>query len=62
MDADDEESLGRVAVGGGEQTGLGTGPTSGQQTSHPTDEDDEQDRRPDDPVATAADVALEQDA
>jgi len=61
MDADEDEPLGR-APAGGEQTGATTTTTSEQQTgSHPTEEND-QERRPDGSVATAADVALEQDA
>ena len=65
MDADEDEPLGRPsAVGGGDQTIAGTTTTpQGQTGSHPTDENEsEQERRPDGPAATAADVALEQDA
>lgn len=63
MDADDDDPLGRPsAVSGGEQPAADTTAASHDQTdSHPTEEN-EQDRKPGGPAATAADVALEQDA
>ncbi|KAK5940859.1 Vacuolar protein sorting-associated protein vps5 [Knufia obscura] len=62
MDADEDEPLGRPSAGGEQTTAPTNNTTSEDPTeSHPT-EDDEQERRPDGPPATAADVALEQDA
>ncbi|KAK5089301.1 Vacuolar protein sorting-associated protein vps5 [Exophiala xenobiotica] len=61
MDADEGEPLGRPSAAA-EQTTTGTTSTSEDQSdSHPTEEN-EQEQRQGGPVATAADVALEQDA
>lgn len=61
MDADEDEPLARPSAGA-EQTAGPTNTSSENQTdSHPTQEN-EREPRPDGPVATAADVALEQDA
>ena len=61
MDADDDEPLGRPSAGGEQTTTATTATTENQTDSHPT-EDNEQEQRPEGPIATAADVALEQDA
>lgn len=65
MDADDDEPLNRGILAGSEQTQTDpTKPDQEQTGSHPTEPDDtnQQQQQPDGPIATATDLALEQDA
>jgi len=61
MDADEDELLGRPSAPPDQSTTATTNPSQDQTDSHPTEES-EQDPTPEGPVATAADLALEQDA
>lgn len=64
MDADDDEPLNRGILAGSEQTQTDSTKAGQEQTdSHPTEPDDtNQQQQPDGPIATATDLALEQDA
>lgn len=67
MDAEDDEPLNRGILAGSEQTATAADPSKSTQaqtdSSHPTEPDDiNNQQHPDGPVATATDLALEQDA
>lgn len=63
MDADDDEPLNRGILAGSEQAGTDPSKTNqGQTDSHPTEPDDSHPPQPEGPLATATDLALEQDA
>lgn len=63
MDADDDEPLNRGIHAGSEQARTDSSKAnSGQTDSHPTVSDGAEQQRPEAPIATATDLALEQDA
>jgi len=64
MDADEDEPLNRPTMPvGSEQTATqSTAAGEDQTSSHTANHDDQEHQTPDGPVATATDVALEQDS